>query len=160
MMREYPVRFCERLGVRILHSTRPVVGFQHKHEAERFLDALKERMKKFGLALHPEKTRLIEFGRFASINRARRGGSKPETFNFLGFTHICARNQQGTYTVLRNTITKRMRTKLQELKREMMRRRHEPVTQVGKWLRAVVQGYFNLKTAVNCSLPVFLTIPM
>ncbi len=129
------------IAVRYADDT--VVGFQHKHEAERFLDALKERMKKFGLALHPEKTRLIEFGRFAAINRARRRERKPETFNFLGFTHICARNQQGTYTVLRNTITKRMRTKLQELKREMMRRRHEPVMQVGKWLRAVVQGYFN-----------------
>lgn len=120
-----------------------VVGFQHRHEAENFLNDLKGRMEKFGLALHPEKTRLIEFGRLAAPNREKRKECKPETFNFLGFTHICGKSRKGKFLLIRNTITKRLRGKLQELNKELMSRRHEPVAQIGEWLRSVVRGYFN-----------------
>ncbi len=121
-----------------------VMGFQHLHEAERFLRELGERFDKFGLALHPDKTRLIEFGRFAAANRRKRGERKPETFSFLGFTHICGqiRGNKG-FIVKRETATKRLRAKLTEVKSELALRRHEPIPQQGKWLRSVVQGYFN-----------------
>jgi RNA-directed DNA polymerase len=121
-----------------------VMGFQHRHEAERFLRELGERFEKFGLALHPDKTRLIEFGRFAAENRRKRGERKPETFTFLGFTHICGqiRGNKG-FIVKRETATKRLRAKLTEVKSELALRRHEPIPQQGKWLRSVVQGYFN-----------------
>jgi RNA-directed DNA polymerase len=121
-----------------------VVGFQHRREAERFLKELGERFEKFGLALHPEKTRLIEFGRFAAENRRKRGERKPETFTFLGFTHICGRKyRSGGFIVKRETAAKRLRAKLGEVKQELTRRRHEPIPRQGKWLRGVVQGYFN-----------------
>src|SRR5271157_4337642 len=121
-----------------------VMGFQHRVEAERFLAALGKRLQKFGLELHPEKTRLIEFGRFAASNRKQRGEGKPETFNFLGFTHICGVTRtQGRFTVRRQTITKRLRAKLREVKEQLRRRLHDPVAETGKWLRSVVQGYFN-----------------
>jgi RNA-directed DNA polymerase len=121
-----------------------VVGFQHRREAERFLRELGERLTKFGLALHPEKTRLIEFGRFAAENRRKRGERKPETFTFLGFTHICGRkHRSGGFIVKRETATKRLRAKLSEVKQEMSLRRHEPIPKQGQWLRGVVQGYFN-----------------
>ena len=121
-----------------------VMGFQHRHEAERFLRELGERFDKFGLALHPDKTRLIEFGRFAAENRRKRGERKPETFTFLGFTHICGqiRGSKG-FIVKRETATKRLRAKLSEVKGELALRRHEPIPQQGKWLRSVVRGYFN-----------------
>jgi len=121
-----------------------VMGFQHRHEAERFLNDLRERFAAFGLALHPDKTRLIEFGRFAAENRKRRGERKPETFDFLGFTHICgAKHWSGGFIVKRQTIAKRLRAKLQEVKATLMRCRHQPVPQQGRWLRGVVQGYLN-----------------
>lgn len=121
-----------------------VVGFQHRREAERFLTELGERFQKFGLALHPEKTRLIEFGRFAAENRRTRGEGKPETFGFLGFTHICGRKHwSGRFIVRRETATKRLRAKLSEVKQELTLRRHEPIPTQGQWLRGVVQGYFN-----------------
>ena len=121
-----------------------VLGFQHKHEAERFLSALKERFATFGLELHPEKTRLIEFGQFARKNRAARGEGKPETFNFLGFTHSChTKRSNGMFTVLRQTIPKRLTAKLSEVKDELRRRMHEPIPSVGKWLKSVVTGHFN-----------------
>jgi RNA-directed DNA polymerase len=121
-----------------------VVGFQHRREAERFLRELGERFEKFGLALHPEKTRLIEFGRFAAENRRKRGDRKPETFVFLGFTHISGRMfKRPGFIVKRETATKRLRAKLKEVKQELTRRRHEPIPRQGKWLRGVVQGYFN-----------------
>jgi RNA-directed DNA polymerase len=121
-----------------------VVGFQHRREAERFLRELGGRIAKFGPALHPEKTRLIEFGRFAAENRRKRGDRKPETFTFLGFTHICGRKYgSGRFIVKRETATKRLRAKLSEVKQTLMLRRHEPISQQGKWLRGVVQGYFN-----------------
>jgi hypothetical protein len=120
-----------------------VAGFQHKEDAKRFLGELHDRMGKFGLSLHPEKTRLIEFGRFAVENRSRRGEGKPEIFNFLGFTHICGKNEKSGFFVVRKTISKRLRAKLRELKEELMQRRHEPIMVLGPWLAAVVRGYFN-----------------
>jgi RNA-directed DNA polymerase len=121
-----------------------VVGFQHRREAERFHRELRERLEKFGLALHPEKTRLIEFGRFAAENRQKRGERKPETFAFLGFTHICGRKLRAAgFIVKRETTAKRLRAKLSEVKLELARRRHEPIPRQGRWLRGVVQGYFN-----------------
>lgn len=121
-----------------------VMGFQYRKEAERFLHELQGRMAKFGLELHPEKTRLIEFGRFAAANRSKRGESKPETFDFLGFTHICARTRKDKrFTIRRKTIAKRLRAKVKEVKVEILRRRHEPVPKQGKWLRSVVQGHLN-----------------
>ncbi|MGI6551158.1 MAG: group II intron reverse transcriptase/maturase [Syntrophomonadales bacterium] len=121
-----------------------VMGFQHRKEAERFLQELGERMAKFGLELHSEKTRLIEFGRFAAENRAVRGEGKPETFDFLGFTHICGRTRKGDrFTVRRKTIAKRLQGKVKAVREEIIRRRHDPIPEQGKWLRAVVQGHFN-----------------
>jgi RNA-directed DNA polymerase len=121
-----------------------VLGFQHRAEAERFLQDWRERLRKFGLELHPDKTRLIEFGRFAAENRKRRGEGKPETFNFLGFTHICGRSRKnGKFLVLRKTIRKRLLAKLKQVKVALWRRMHQPLAEVGKWLKSVVQGYFN-----------------
>jgi RNA-directed DNA polymerase len=119
-----------------------VVGFQHRSEAEWFHRELVERFTKFKLKLHPEKTRLIEFGRYAAENRKRRGKGKPETFNFLGFTHICGKKRSnGMYTVKRRTMSKRKRAKLKEIKTELKKRMHQPVPEVGKWLRSVVGGH-------------------
>jgi hypothetical protein len=101
-------------------------------------------MQKFGLALHPNKTRLIEFGRFATENRLRRGEGKPESFDFLGFTHSCARTRLNrVFTIRRQTITKRLRAKLQTIHETLMKRRHEPISTTGKWLQGVVRGYYN-----------------
>src|SRR5208283_4631643 len=120
-----------------------VLGFQSQTEADRFLEDLRERLGKFGLERHPDKTRRIEFGRYAESNRKRRGEDKPETFDFLGFTHISGKNRKGYFTVKRQTIGKRLRKKLQELKPQLRQRRHEAMARTGKWLRSVVQGYFN-----------------
>jgi len=120
-----------------------VLGFQVKSDAERFRAELEERFRKFQLELHPTKTRLLEFGPFAIHNRRRRGEGKPETFNFLGFTHICVRKRSnGMFTVLRQTMRKRMQAKLNEVKAELRRRMHDPVPEVGQWLRSVVSGHF------------------
>jgi group II intron reverse transcriptase/maturase len=120
-----------------------VLGFELKEEAERFLRELRERLAKFGLELHPEKTQLIEFGRYAAQNRESRGQGKPETFDFLGFTHRCGKNgKTGYFVVQRNTVKKRMRAKLQALKEELRKRMHEPIAETGEWLRTVVRGYF------------------
>jgi len=119
-----------------------VVGFRDKADADQFRVELTERMRKFNLELHPEKTRLLEFGPFAIQNRQRRGEGKPETFNFLGFTHICVQKRSnGRFTVLRQTIRKRLQAKLHEVKAELQRRMHEPIPEVGKWLQAVVRGH-------------------
>jgi len=118
-----------------------VVGFQHKAEAEQFLRELRERFHKFNLELNDDKTRLIEFGRFAGGNRKRGGKGKPETFDFLGFTHICSQSRKGKYIVLRQTVRKRMRAKLQEVKTELRSRLHDGVPNVGKWLASVVRGH-------------------
>src|ERR1035437_9813357 len=119
-----------------------VVGFEHRAEAERFLAEFQKRLAKFGLEVHPEKTRLIEFGRFAQVNRKRRGAGKPETFAFLGFTHYCGTSPKGHFVVGRRTVAKRMRAKLLSLKQELRRKMHEPVSVVGEWLKRVVEGYY------------------
>jgi group II intron reverse transcriptase/maturase len=118
-----------------------VVGFQHRTDAERFLGDLRERYRKFNLELHPDKTRLIEFGRFAAGNRRGRDQGKPETFDFLGFTHSCSKTRNGKFTVLRQTMRRRLRAKLRELKLELRRRLHDPVPDVGGWLGTVVRGH-------------------
>jgi len=118
-----------------------VVGFEHRAEAERFLAELRERFAKFGLELHPDKTRLIEFGRFADRNRRDHGGGKPETFDFLGFTHSCAKTRAGKFTVLRQTMRRRWQAKLQEVRRELRRRLHDPIPEQGAYLRSVVTGH-------------------
>jgi group II intron reverse transcriptase/maturase len=119
-----------------------VVGFEHRHEAERFLAELRERFEKFRLELHPDKTRLIEFGRYAGRDRRRRGRGKPETFNFLGFTHSCAKTRSGKFTVLRQTMRTRWQAKLKEIKIELWRRMHLPVPEQGAYLGSVVRGHF------------------
>jgi group II intron reverse transcriptase/maturase len=120
-----------------------IVGFEHRMDAEKFLAGLRERFAKFGLELHPAKTRLIEFGRFAATSRARRGLGKPETFDFPGFTHICARSKNGRFWLKRITISKRMRAKLKAVKDQLRQRMHEPVPEQGRWLAAVVRGHMN-----------------
>jgi RNA-directed DNA polymerase len=119
-----------------------VFAFRYKNDAERFCLALKERLRKFGLELHPDKTRLIEFGRFAEQNRHDRGQGPPETFDFLGFTHICGRTREGQFQVRRRTSAKRMRARLGVIKIELRERMHAPVRDTGKWLRSVLIGYF------------------
>jgi RNA-directed DNA polymerase len=120
-----------------------VLGFQHRTDADRFLTEFRERLAKFGLELHPDKTRRIEFGRFAESNRKQRGEGKPETFDFLGFTHISGKDRNGKFVVKRKTISKRMRAKLLELKQQLRKRMHDSVEQTGEWIKSVVQGYFN-----------------
>src|SRR5207244_3971673 len=120
-----------------------VLGFEKHEDAERFLGELRERLRKFGLELHPEKTRLIEFGRYAAERRKKRGEKKPETFNFLGFTHICGTNHTtGKFTVHRQTIGKRMAAKLKELRVKLRQRMHTSPRETVKWLAQVVRGYF------------------
>jgi RNA-directed DNA polymerase len=118
-----------------------IVGFEHEQDARRFLVELRERLAGFGLELHPDKTRLIEFGRHAAQRRAVRGLGKPETFDFLGFTHICGKSRSGRFWLRRITISKRMRAKLHEVHDQLKRRRHEPIPVQGRWLRSVVQGH-------------------
>ena len=128
-----------------------IVGFQYRDDAERFLGELRERFPEFNLELHPEKTRLtclcrhgrqVEFGRFAAANRRRRGEGKPETFNFLGLTHICGKTRKEKFRVIRQTMVQRMRAKLKELKIELRRRMHFPVPEVGRWLTSVLRGHY------------------
>jgi group II intron reverse transcriptase/maturase len=121
-----------------------VLGFQYEREAQRFLNDLQERLRQFGLDLHPEKTRLIEFGAYAASNRRLRGESKPEGFDFLGFTHLCSRTRDGKrFTVRRKTIAKRLRAKLHAVGQRLRRLLHAPVRDVAEWLRSLVQGYMN-----------------
>jgi group II intron reverse transcriptase/maturase len=119
-----------------------VLGFQYRSDAEKFMDELRQRFGKFNLKFHEDKTRLIEFGRFATKSRERRGEGKPESFEFLGFTHICGRTRNGKFVVLRHTIRKRMRVKLKELKEELRRRLHSSIPEVGRWLQTVLRGYY------------------
>jgi len=118
-----------------------VVGFQHRREAERFLTELRERFAQFGLSLHAEKTRLIEFGRFAAENRSTRGEGKPETFAFLGLTHICGKTRKGKFTVTRKTMRSRMLTKLKEIAIRLRKKMHQPVPEQGQYLAAVIRGH-------------------
>jgi RNA-directed DNA polymerase len=121
-----------------------VLGFQHRHEAERFLNDLQERLGPFGLSLHPEKTRLIEFGPFAAVKRRRLGQGKPETFDFLGFTHICSQTRKGKrFTVKRQTVAKRLRAKLHDIKEGLRRQMHAGIGAIGVWIRSAVIGYMN-----------------
>jgi RNA-directed DNA polymerase len=115
-----------------------VLGFQHLAEADRFLAEFRERLRRFSLELHPDKTRRIEFGRFAEVNRSKRGEGKPEAFDFLGFTHISGKDRNGSYALKRKTISKRL-----EVKQQLRKRMHEPAAQNGRWLRSIVRGYFN-----------------
>ena len=120
-----------------------IVGFQHKVDAQRFLDEMRKRLREFALSLHPEKTRFIEFGRFAARDRKERGLGKPETFNFLGFTIICGKSRAGKFQLKRKTRRDRMRAKLRMVKEEMRRRMHQPIPVQGNWLHKLVKGYFN-----------------
>lgn len=119
-----------------------VMGFQYRSDAEEFRKELDQRFGKFNLTLNEDKTRLIEFGRFATENRKRRGEGKPLSFDFLGFTHICGRKQNGKFVVLRHTIGRRMRVKLRELKEEFKKRLHSPIPELGRWLQSVLRGYY------------------
>jgi RNA-directed DNA polymerase len=119
-----------------------VVGFQHEGDARRFWDAMRERLRAFSLTLHPVKTRLIEFGRYAAQNRERRGLGKPETFKFLGFVIICGRSRRGDFQIRRKSRGDRMSAKLREIREALRERRHAPIPDVGKWLAQVVAGYF------------------
>jgi RNA-directed DNA polymerase len=127
-----------------------VAGFENRSDAERFLADLRERLAVFALELHPTKTRLIEFGRYAAENRARRGDGKPETFDFLGFTHICGVNQKRPgFQLWRKTSRKRMKAKIRAIKDELRRRLHEPLAEQGKWLGSVVRGFFAYHAVPN-----------
>ena len=118
------------------------VGFEHRSEAEKFVSELKQRLRRFGLDLHAEKTRLIEFGRYAIRDRRRRGDGKPETFNFLGFTHICSTDRKGWFIVRRHTMRRRMTAKLKSIKIELKRRRHQKFNEQRRWVSAVLRGHF------------------
>ncbi len=120
-----------------------VVGFEHREDAERFWSELRDRLAEFSLELNAEKTRLIQFGRFAAQNRAERGLGKPETFQFLGFTHICATTRNGRFKLKRITDKKRMRAKLSKVKAELIRRRDLPIPDQGRWLASVLRGHFS-----------------
>ena len=143
-VQQWRTKFATGVVIVVRYADDYLVGFQHRHEAERFLRELRERFGKFGLALHPDKTRLIEFGRFAARDRQKRGQGKPETFDFLGFTHCCGRKRQsGGFHVRRRTVSKRLRAKLRGVKETLRKRRHDPLLQQIAWLQGVVRGYFN-----------------
>ena len=132
-----------------------VVGFQNKTDAEQFLHDLRERLGKFGLTLHPDKTRLIEFGRFAIANRTKRDQGKPETFNFLGFTHHCAtRRKDGYFTIIRTSIAKRMGATLQRIGQHLRINRATPIAEQGKWLGAVIRGWLNYHAVPGNSIAI------
>jgi RNA-directed DNA polymerase len=120
-----------------------VVGFEHESDARRFWDAMRERLQEFSLSLHPEKTRLIEFGRFAAARRAQRGVGKPETFTFLGFVFVCGTSRRGKFLLKRKTRRDRMCVKLKEIKEELRKRMHQPIPEQGAWLKQVVAGFYN-----------------
>lgn len=135
---------CKGEVVVVRYADDFVIGFQSRDDAERCLEELRERLTKFGLKLHKGKTRLIEFGRYAAANRERRGEGRPESFDFLGFTHVCARTwKHGIYTIHRYTIAKRMRATLAAIKAQLRKRMHRPLGETGRWLRRVVQGWLN-----------------
>jgi hypothetical protein len=135
---EVHARFYESREVRFLPATHLIVGFQHRSDGEHFLVELKERFQKFGLELHPDKTRLIEFGRFVAENRQQRKRGKPETFDFLGMTHICAKDRKGRFVVRRRTIRRRLQARLKEVRTEVRRRLNVPTRKVGEWLASVL----------------------
>ena len=121
-----------------------IVGFEHEHEAKAFLHDLQERLRAFELALHPDKTRLIRFGRHAAEQRERRGEGKPDTFGFLGFTHFCTRSRKwGSFVIGRKTIKKRMRAKFKAIKVELRKSMHDPIAKTGTWVKQMLQGHLN-----------------
>jgi RNA-directed DNA polymerase len=128
--------------IMVRYADDTVVGFQHESDARRFRDAMRDRLREFSLSLHPEKTRLIEFGRFAAQNCKRRGRSKPETFKFLGFVLICDKSRRGDFRIRRKSRRDRMCAKLREIKEELRHRMHRPIPETGKWLAQIVAGYF------------------
>ena len=128
--------------IMVRYADDTVVGFQHERDARRFRDAMRDRLREFSLSLHPAKTRLIEFGRFAAQNCKRRGRSKPETFKFLGFVLICDKSRRGDFRIRRKSRRDRMRAKLREIKEALRRRMHRPIPETGKWLAQIVAGYF------------------
>ena len=136
-----------------------IVGFEHETDARRFLDEMRKRLQEFALSLHSEKTRLIEFGRFAAESRKRRGLGKPETFTFLGFTFICSKTRRGKFQIKRKSRRDRMRAKLQAIKQELRRSMHQPIPKQGRWLQQVVTGYFNYHAVPtnSSSLSAFLS---
>ncbi len=142
MSREAHVRFCERLEGRFLRATRLIAGFEHEADARRFWDAMRERLERFGLELHGEKTRLLEFGRYAAERRQRRGQGRPETFRFLGFVFICGHRRGGGFQLQRRTRGDRMKTRLAEIKAELRRHMHAPLDEQGRWLAQVLRGYY------------------
>jgi len=142
MTRERPVRIREGGEVRFLSATRLVVGFEHETDARRFWEAMRKRLEEFSLSLHPDKTRLIEFGRHAVARRAQRGLGKPETFKFLGFVFICGRTRKGKFRLQRKSRRDRMRAKLSSVKEELRRRMHQLIPEQGRWLAQVIRGYF------------------
>jgi len=129
--------------IMVRYADDSVIGFQHEEEAGQFLQAMRERFAKFGLALHPQKTRLIEFGRYAEQRRKKKGLGRPETFDFLGFTHCCSKTRQGGFKILRLTNKKRLRATLAAIRDKLVKKRHEPIKQVGAWLKRVIRGYYN-----------------
>jgi len=141
--RQWRVKNARGKAIMVRYADDSVYGFKNEETASSFLAAMQERLAKFGLRLNTTKTRLIEFGRFAANNRKRRGQDKPETFDFLGFTHCCSTTRQGKFKVLRLTVKKRIRAKMAQIRIELMKRRHRPIAEVGRWLSRVVQGYLN-----------------
>ena len=138
-------RRCEATGGDIIivrYADDFIVGLQHEAGARQFWDGMRKRFEEFSLSLNPDKTRLIEFGRFAAERRARRGLGKPETFNFLGFTFICERNSRGQFLVKWITRRDRMRATLREIKEELRQRMHRPIPEQGAWIKQVVRGFF------------------
>ncbi len=141
--RQWRGRHARGKAIMVRYADDSVYGFKDEETATSFLAAMQERLAKFGLTLNAKKTRLIEFGRYATNNRKRRGQDKPETFDFLGFSHCCSATRQGKFQVLRLTVKRRMRAKMAQIRTELMKRRHRPIAEVGGWLQRVVQGYLN-----------------
>ena len=146
------VQFCERPGVRFPRATHLVVGFQHKRDADRFLCDLKARLASFSLELHPDKTRLIEFGRFAAASRRARGERRPDTFDFLGFTHYCLTTRSGWFGLGRKPMGKRVSRTLRRIGAELRRRMHHNPYEVAKWLGRILNGWLRYY-AVPTSFP-------
>ena len=142
-VQRWRTRYAGGNVVVVRYADDAVVGFEHEGEVHRFRAELGERLRRFSLELHPQKTRVMEFGRFAAERRTSNGHGKPETFNFLGFTHICGQARSGRFLLLRHSSRRRRRAKLREIRDEILRRRHLSIKKQGMWLARVVQGYFN-----------------
>jgi len=142
MRGDVQVRFCERLGVKFPRATHLVMGVQYEADARKMMVALRERLAAFGLMLHEEKTRLLEFGRLSTERREARGDRRPETFTFLGFTHYCARSRDGRFVVKRRTDRKRLTRKLHTVRTEQRRRMPAPLPEQHRWLCSILRGHY------------------